>query len=993
MVDARFENPGAFIGGGVVTSNRAMENGVVLKPLAPPTILDKFRAMLKEREVRVSEDNVVFLSTEEVVRIYEVVLSELRFNLKPIITDLTIIAGEQIDHGEGIADAICARIIEVPVEQKLPSLYLLDSIVKNIGREYVKYFSARLPEVFCEAYRQVHPNMHPSMRHLFRFWSNHFSPSVLQTIEARLQFSPSLNNQSSSLNSVRASESSQPTHGIHVRQFVPTSADANVQPGRGSTSKAKIYGQKPATGYDEYNSDNAELNPSGDMKAILSSDTRIARSSSPYGVKRSRSLSPFLDDIAMDASSSRASEKASPSHSGFDYGVGRISGRHEEASDGPRNTLTNDTCLKSENPANRYRNGLDLQGPRALIEAYGIDERQKPLSHKHLKVDHPNVNGIHKSASLRTWQNTEEEEFNWEDMSSTLGDSSQSNDLLTTATPPPASFRTRAGFGRHPDAPFATSDIRSNWPNQAQRPIFSDSSQAEDVSAISSVREVTNKIPGFRYEKTQVPCSQFTQDGFNMPQTLVQSSQHHFNIKGSGRNLPIPFSGTGMASSVEQKPPLIANFPNSDTRNQGPSTVVSRFSPSGFDSLTPEIRSVAKPASTGLLASVKMHGSCRPTSLTSPPIPEKIGYQPNTVGHLGMNMSSFPGQRLGSIESKSQNNMPQFPNQHRGLIPLNQQVRAHVNLQPPQPLISQEVRLNMVPPVSVVAPCNLVRPLNQGYVPQAQGNPLAMSMGFQNLIHGVQLSVHAPSTVNASLHLPGVAMARLPQGLPPISSSVIPITQNPGSIGPNPLAGGALSGLFNSLMTQGLISLTKEASMQDSVVLDFNPDTLKVRHEWVITAIYADLPRQCTTCGLRFKCQEAHSSHMDWHVKRNRKSKNPKQKPFCNWFVNVDMWLSGAEALGADTVRSFLPAENLMEKNDDEEIVVPADEDQKVCALCGEPFDEFYSDETEEWMYRGTVYMNAPTGSTAGMDRSQLGPIIHAKCRSETSVASAEDLR
>lgn len=81
-----------------------------------PSILERFRAMLRDREeeLRVCEDETPPPPDgNEIVRMYGELLAELTLNSKPIITELTMVAGDQREHAKGIAEAVCARIEEV----------------------------------------------------------------------------------------------------------------------------------------------------------------------------------------------------------------------------------------------------------------------------------------------------------------------------------------------------------------------------------------------------------------------------------------------------------------------------------------------------------------------------------------------------------------------------------------------------------------------------------------------------------------------------------------------------------------------------------------------------------------------------------------------------------------------------------------------------------------------------------------------------------------
>ncbi|KAG1338501.1 polyadenylation and cleavage factor [Cocos nucifera] len=993
----------------------------------PPSILDRFRAMLREREEELREatgdDPPPPPTAGEIVRIYKELLSELTFNSKPIITELSIMAGQHSQFAEGIADAICARVLEVPVDQKLPCLYLLDSIVKNIGREYVKYFAACLPKVFCEAYNQVPPTQYSAMRHLFGTWFQVFPLSVLHKIEDELQFSPTEDKQSSGITSTRHSESpsSHPSHGIHVnpkyleaRQQLKHSTSDTEHVRRGSSS-----GQKSSMQCSEYSIDHPEVLPPWPGVARTGSPQtaatctasmveaegptrqlkiKISRPSPPPIIGPQNSISPPIDRFSRDTSPGRMLGRASPSHSGFVYGPGRRTnqnGRLER-----RWPFDDGAQKKQASMAFDLNNGYAKQRSRELIDAYGNYTGKSASLEKLPKVHRVDVNSVASERAARKWKNSEEEEYVWEDMSPTLSNRSRRNSLPPFG-PSTGSLSTRPGLTR-PDASLLDHDSgRRSWPGQAQLPAVGDPAYTiEDRIPVfgSAHGSMNRKYPDSTVSQNDwlphYQGSQHTHEPWKLPYMFPKSAQHSLSPRSRGRAHQMSVAASGIT------PPVINKLPSPYEHTADLEVPFQRLSsshsdPFDVDTSTSEKNLAQRPHSPppAPITWPPVHNT---QQLPLLPIPPNQKQFKSPFDHVEANKPIL-NQRPESILYLSQyqndtadrktlnsNRLLQVPYRQPGLAHANQQSQDQgTGMQ----IQSQKSNGSILSPAPAqLSPQIVAQPLNHV---QALGQGIAMGSVLRNQLSGLPSSVAVNSMPDTSLHVNASVLPPLPPGPPPASSQMGPVLQNTGSMIPSSPAG-AFSGLINTLMAQGLISLTQPAQSQDSVGVEFNAELLKVRHESAINALYTDLPRQCTTCGLRFKCQEEHSSHMDWHVTKNRMSKNRKQKPSRKWFVSAKEWLSGAETLGNDVVPGFLPTDTVTEKREDKEMAVPADENQNVCALCGEPFEDFYSDEAEEWMYRGTVYLYAQDGYTEGLDRSQLGPIVHAKCRSESKEGSGQ---
>ncbi|KAI4371353.1 hypothetical protein MLD38_019599 [Melastoma candidum] len=839
---------------------------------------------------------------KELVEQYKSALSELTFNSKPIITNLTIIAGENLPAANAIAATVCANILEVPRDQKLPSLYLLDSIVKNIGRDYIKYFAARLPEVFCAVYQQVNPAVQNSMRHLFGTWKGVFLAQTLQVIERELCFGNPGNGSLGSVASRTDSRSQRTAPSIHV-----------------NPKYLEIQRLQQSSG----NTQLVQRNRLGDSVPDTNDDGVI------------------YDDYKMGSSLSKASGLR----------AGRTSGRTDPRIG--RLFVPGDT----DAPSTTQQNGF----PTKLgVSAYPVT---KPTN-----FDLPRQSTVTSrtgSDISNSWKNSEEEEFLWNSVDPRLRDRDTAN--ITNA---------RKDRGDLEDMDFEGSlkqSSKGGIPFSGDRDNLNVSEcYSSRVNKFAYLSPLTRLVAG---SQTKTPVSsisraigneQFTSTGPLLP---THHSLENFIEEEFGQS---DNRAESRASLISGKSSVLPKNKDNEDLSTDLRNHTSRSSPQ----LTATQRR-KRPLSQQLLSASETIGLRK-----KPPLLQVSDHEIVSKSRSGGSLSLTEELTAGANEIGQ--NIPMV-NHSSGALELRQPKRTKLPISSdPSPSSSHST----LKPVSSSVPNT-----SDDNISDAADNETERSRSA---------SKSAPSPVSSllsTLVAKGLISASKAETSSPVSSE-LPVQllkqrEDETFSGLISAASPSSSAVGEAPASKSSCDLPHSGSSKlpkRVIGLEFNPKVLREVNEDVIDELLEELPHRCDICGSRFKQEGLLDKHLRWHAMKNPDQEN-EISISRGWYAHSDGWVAGTTELQSES--EYATSEEM----NDQEPMVPADETQCACILCGEVFDDLYSVDINEWMFKEAVYLDCslPDSKTGAVNNNPIkGPIVHVNCiREETheSLGLARNLK
>ncbi|CAN6197734.1 unnamed protein product [Urochloa humidicola] len=972
---------------------------------------------------------------DELLGQYRTALGELTFNSKPIITNLTIIAGENLHAAKSIAALICANILEVPSDQKLPSLYLLDSIVKNIGKDYVKHFSARLPEVFCKAYKQVDPSIHHSMRHLFGTWKGVFPPQPLQVIEKELGFQSSANGSSSATPSRPDSQSPRPSNSIHVNPKYLEARQQLNQPTKGILGS----GAKAAVIADASN----DIERANRLGTDRSAGRRLDALNARTNIQRTQ-RDPFSNPINEKQAGRdvRGLGLSNVSQQGV-LGTGQVRSK-PKGQDGLGGPYYASGVGSSEEPFERCSNFY----PSKDVRPSG------PVRLDSALLPTPSINSdrIGRASSNKSWKHSEEEEYVWDDVHSQAADYGGNNNVRKgewMADDGNAKFASlqrakwaEAGAVEHLDPRFglATGQDRRLAAYMDQEEYIHGKHEVEPRIE----REI--RLDGQQFPAPRSSSLWASQEKTHPDIGLDPRISRFSNQPGERSTI---YTGT-MSASITSSVPVGLSEPYTgrsslDSANNVPIRSTETFGQQKHKYWSPSPPPAHSPSSTAPFA-----------RQSSPNPAEPVFYPSRSFSQVGQNPQEEYSQRAATLAKDSHfmahnagltqgqpsllatQQAQKYPTlQSKPHIKPTDQVQTSFSRENSPSLLRPSIQLGEVPLPSDSTPItsdlasasNLLAGLiKSGFKPNTPSD--LASLRVQSLVPSGPLQHTLPSPPVASSSLqnaagenttlqtqaPNTARPPLPPGLPP------PPTQGAGKAAP-------LSSLLSSLVAKGLISspatdssaavpsqpnkassvnatditasatplpaqkpsVGKETSNSDSsapttallpkavkiktgdlIGLEFKPEKLREYHEHVISSLFDDQDYQCKTCGERFSLEEELRSHTMCRGSRESDSYAgiaPKK-----WYPSMNSYIDGSHELEDSAEASDT---DLGSADELCEFMVPADESQIICALCGEPFDDIYSIEKGDWMYKDAVFLDSPKGDAGGEGHV---PIVHIRC-------------
>ncbi|XP_026836593.1 uncharacterized protein LOC6549106 isoform X4 [Drosophila erecta] len=149
-------------------------------------------------------------------------LQDLNCNSKPLINMLTMLAEENINYAHIIVKVVEYYISQVAPEFKLPILYLIDSIIKNVKSSYVQLFGQCIVNIFLHAFEsvqhsqsQVLEKVRERMYALRQTWNEVFPPSKMYALDVKVK----------RLDNNWPITAKQPTNKIHVNPAIHVNPD------------------------------------------------------------------------------------------------------------------------------------------------------------------------------------------------------------------------------------------------------------------------------------------------------------------------------------------------------------------------------------------------------------------------------------------------------------------------------------------------------------------------------------------------------------------------------------------------------------------------------------------------------------------------------------------------------------------------------------------------------------------------------------------------